>query len=96
MTGIEAFFATLSLDQVGWAALVTLFFFLFFTGRIVPKGHLDAERKNSEYWREAWVKSEASGSELLRQNGRLLVSTRANSHLIKSISPGEDELEDTV
>lgn len=82
---LQQFLANLSIGDVGFAGLVSLAIYMIYTGRLVPRRHLDDTRQDRDSWKQAYQTNEKTLVELSHQMGQLLEYAKTSDHLIRSI-----------
>lgn len=84
---LQTFLANLSIGDVGFAGLVSLAIYLIYTGRLVPRRHLDDTRQDRDAWRSTAETQSGTITEISHQLEKLLEYAKTSDHLIRSIHP---------
>ena len=84
---LTAFLSSLNIGDVGFFGLVSLAIYLIYTGRLVPRRHLDDTRQDRDAWRSVAETQQKTNTEQSHQLEKLIEYAKTSDHLIRSIHP---------
>lgn len=82
---------SLTLGEWSIAGLLALVVILILSGRLVPKSTLDAQKKETDYWRETFFKSQETNQVLANALSEITESARTQDQVMKSIQKRNTE-----
>lgn len=90
------FAATIRIDQVALAGLVTLAVVLILRGYLVPKPTVDDIRAERDAWKAAYITEAKAGTVKDGQISELMELARTSTHALASLPGGESRVGQTT
>lgn len=96
MDWLQEIAAVIRIDQVAFAGLITLFVWMIFTGRLVPKSTTDDVRSERDVWKQAYFTEAKAGVVKDGQINELMELARTSTHALASLPGGEPNVGKTA